>query len=137
MIVDDEHMKKGMELLEMMGREATMMDHKHLSEDLYKYSVGFLFGDIWQRPHLTLRERQIITLAANVAMSRPTGMHSHFRSARKIGVTHEQIMEVIMHVGMYTGWPCMSHAAKQYIEVLKEDAKAAPWADDGATPKGV
>jgi 4-carboxymuconolactone decarboxylase len=136
MIVDDEHMKKGMDLLIQMGRETTMMDHKHLSEDLYKYDVGFLFGEIWQRPHLSLRERQMITLAANVAMSRPTGMHSHFRSAKKLGLTHEQIMEVIIHVAMYTGWPCISHAVKQYIEVLQEDSKAKPWADDGSAPVG-
>lgn len=128
---DDARFDRGMELLERMGRETTMLDHKHVSEDLYRYSVGFLFGEIWQRPHLELRDRQLITLAANVALSRPTGMHSHFRSAKKIGLTHEQIMEVIIHVGMYAGWPCISHAVKQYIEVLNEDAKAKPWAPAG------
>lgn len=137
-IVDDEHFARGMELLEHMGRETTMKDHKRLSEDLYRYSVGFLFGEIWQRPGLSLRDRQMITLAANVAMSRPTGMHSHFRSARQIGMTHEEIMEVIIHVGMYTGWPCMSHAVKQYIEVLDEKDSAKPWgtraADQPADP---
>ena len=131
MIVDDEDMKKGMDLLMHMGREKTMQDHKSLSEDLYRYSVGFLFGEIWQRPHLSLRDRQMITLAANIAMSRPTGSHSHFRSAKQIGMTHEEIMEVIIHVGMYTGWPCMSHAVKQYIEVLEGDKKAETWAPPG------
>jgi alkylhydroperoxidase/carboxymuconolactone decarboxylase family protein YurZ len=129
-IVDDEHFDKGMRLLTEMGRETTMRDHKKLSEDLYRYSVGFLFGEIWQRPHLSLRDRQLITLAANIAMSRPTGSHSHFRSAKQVGMTHEEIMEVIIHVGMYTGWPCMSHAVKQYLEVLEGDAKAQPWADE-------
>lgn len=129
-IVDDEHFDAGMRLLTEMGRETTMRDHKALSEDLYRYSVGFLFGEIWQRPHLSLRDRQLITLAANIAMSRPTGSHSHFRSARKVGMTHEEIMEVIIHVGMYTGWPCMSHAVKQYLEVLQDDPKAKPWAAD-------
>jgi 4-carboxymuconolactone decarboxylase len=127
--ISDESFKKGMDLLIAMGREETMIDHKALSEDLYRYDVGFLFGEVWQRPHLSLRDRQLITLAANVALARPTGSHSHYRSAKKIGVTHEQIMEVIMHVGMYAGWPCMSHAIKQYLEVLEGDAKAAPWRD--------
>ncbi|MGG5823923.1 carboxymuconolactone decarboxylase family protein [Falsiroseomonas sp. HW251] len=127
-IVDDEHFERGMKLLTEMGREKTMRDHKQLSEDLYRYSVGFLFGEIWQRPGLSLRDRQLITLAANIAMSRPTGSHSHFRSAKKIGMTHEEIMEVIIHVGMYTGWPCMSHAVKQYLEVLQQDPTAQPWA---------
>lgn len=135
-IVDDEHFERGMKLLTEMGRETTMQDHKALSEDMYRYSVGFLFGEIWQRPHLSLRDRQLITLAANIAMSRPTGSHSHFRSAKKLGVTHEEIMEVIMHVGMYTGWPCMSHAVKQYLEVLQSDPKAAPWAGETKAPAG-
>jgi 4-carboxymuconolactone decarboxylase len=127
-IVKDEDFEKGMKLLTEMGREKTMQDHKHLSEDLYKYSVGFLFGEIWNRPHLSLRDRQLITLAANIAMSRPTGSHAHFRSAKKIGMTHEEIMEVIIHVGMYAGWPVMSHAVKQYIDVL--EGRGQPWADD-------
>ena len=118
---DEDRFQKGMELLTEMGREGTMMEHKALSEDLYRISVGYLFGEIWRRPHLSLRDRQLITLAANVATSRPAGSHSHYRSAKKLGFTHEQIMEVILHVGMYAGWPCITHAVRQYTEVLEED----------------
>lgn len=132
-MVQKDKFDAGMELLTAMGRETTMMDHKRMSEDLYEYSVGFLFGEIWRRPHLSLRDRQMITLAANVALSRPTGSHSHFRSAKKVGLTHEQIMEVIIHVGMYSGWPCISHAIKQYLEVLAEDPKAQPWSEDNVS----
>ena len=89
----DERFERGMEILKKMGRENTMLDQKPLSEDLYRLSVGHLFGDIWARPHLSLRERQLITLAANIAMCRPHGNHSHYRSAKHIGVTHEEIME--------------------------------------------
>jgi 4-carboxymuconolactone decarboxylase len=135
--ISDESFKKGMDLLVAMGRENTMMDHKALSEDLYRYDVGFLFGEIWQRPHLSLRDRQLIVMAANIALSRPTGSHSHYRSAKKLGLSHEEIMEVIIQVGMYAGWPCMSHAIKQYIEVLEDDPKAKPWsADDEKAESG-
>ena len=71
----------------------------------------------------TLRERELITLAANIAMARPVGTHSHYRSAKHIGISKEEIMEVIMHVGHYTGWPTMSLAVEQYTQVLKEDAE--------------
>jgi 4-carboxymuconolactone decarboxylase len=126
MKVDDEMFQKGMAQLELMGRESTMMDQKALSEDLYRLSVGFLFGEMWNRPHLSLRDRQIITLAANVALARPTGSHNHYRSARRIGLSHEEIMEVIIHTGMYAGWPCMSHAVRQYTEVIEQDGLAVP-----------
>jgi len=116
---------KGMEVLTKMGREKTMLNQKELYPDLYDLSVGYLFGEIWSRPHLSLRERELITLAANIAMARPVGTHSHYRSARHIGITKEEIMEVIIHVGHYTGWPTMSLAVGQFTEVLKEDAGKA------------
>lgn len=122
MDVTDEQFRAGMEQMTLMGRQETMLDQKELSEELYRLSVGFLFGEIWRRPHLTLRERQLITLAANIALSRPTGAHSHYRSSRHIGLKHEEIMEVILHTGMYAGWPVIAHAVKQYGEVLEEDA---------------
>jgi 4-carboxymuconolactone decarboxylase len=121
MKVSDRMFEKGMKKLAFMGREKTMMDQKALYEDLYRLTVGFLFGEIWNRPILSQRDRQLITLAVNVALSRPTGSHNHFRSARRLGITHEEIMELIIHVGMYSGWPCMSHAARQYTEVIEQD----------------
>lgn len=45
-------------------------------------------------------------------------------------MTHEEIMEVIIHVGMYAGWPVMSHAVKQYIEVLEGGGQ--PWSGSKA-----
>lgn len=114
-------MKRGFEILKKMNRSHTMMDQKELYPDLYDLSVGYLFGEIWTRPHLNLRERQLITLAANIALARPTGTHSHYRSAKHIGVTKEEIMELIIHVGQYAGWPAMALAVTQYTEVLNED----------------
>ena len=120
---EQQRMEKGMEVLRKMGRENTMMNQKALYPDLYDLSVGYLFGEIWSRGHLTLRERELITIAANVAMARPVGTHSHYRSAKHMGIKKEEIMEVIMHVGHYTGWPTMALAVEQYTQVLKEDAE--------------
>ena len=115
--------EKGMEVLKKMGREKTMLNQKELYPDLYNLSVGYLFGEIWSRGHLTLRERELITMACNICMARPNGTHSHYRSAKHLGIKHEEIMELIIQVGMYAGWPSMAHAVIQYDEVLKEDAK--------------
>jgi 4-carboxymuconolactone decarboxylase len=128
MKISDESFKKGLEQMKKMGREDTMLYQLQLSDEMYRMSVGMLFGEIWTRGHLSLRERQLITMAANIALSRPNGTHSHYRSAHHIGITHEEICEVMMHVGMYGGWPCIAHATKQYIEVLKE--RGDPRADE-------
>jgi 4-carboxymuconolactone decarboxylase len=118
----EERMKKGFEILKQMGREDTMLNQKELYPDLYNLSVGYLFGEIWSRPHLSLRERELITMASNISMARPVGTHSHYRSAQHIGITKEEIMELIIHVGHYAGWPAMALAVTQFTEVLKEDA---------------
>jgi 4-carboxymuconolactone decarboxylase len=119
--VSDEMFQKGMAKLKFMGREKTMMDQKRLYPDIYRLTVGYLFGEIWNRPHLSQRDRQLVTLATNVALARPTGSHNHYRSARRLGITHAEIMELIIQVGMYSGWACMSHAVRQYTEVIEQD----------------
>ena len=80
-----------------------MMDQKELSPELYEMSVGHLFGDVWARQGLSLRERQLVTLAANIALARPTGNHSHYRSSEHIGITRKEIIEVIIQVGSLRG----------------------------------
>ena len=116
-----ERFESGMALLKKMGRENLMMDQKALSPELYEMSVGHLFGDVWSRPGLSLRDRQLVTLAANIAMARPTGNYSHYRSAEHIGITREEIIEVIIQVGHYCGWPTISNAVRQYTAVIQEE----------------
>jgi len=119
----DPRFKRGMAMLKRMGRETTMLDQKKLSPDLYELSVGHLFGDVWTRPGLTLRERQLITLAANLACVRPWHTnHSHFRSAMHIGITKREIVEVLIHVGHYAGWPALSVGSDQFLRVLEDEA---------------
>jgi len=119
----DKRFKRGYALLKKMGREKLMLEQKALCPEMYEISVGHLFGDIWARPGLSLRERQLVTLAANIACVRPSGNHSHYRSAQHIGITKQEICEVILQVGHYAGWPALSHATRQFTEVLEEDAK--------------
>ena len=121
----DERFKRGMEILQKMGREKTMLNQKELYPELYDISVGYLFGEIWSRPQLSLRDREMITLASNIALARPVGTHSHYNSAMQVGITKEQIMELIIHVGMYAGWPTMALAVTQFTEVLAEREKQA------------
>jgi len=113
--------KRGMAMLKKMGRENLMLEQKALLPDMYDISVGHLFGDIWARPGLSLRDRQLITLAANIALARPTGNYSHYRSAKHIGISKREICEVILQVGMYAGWGAMSNAVRQYTAVLEQE----------------
>ena len=115
---------RGMRILKKMGREKLMMNQKALLPEMYEMSVGHLFGDVWGRPGLSLRERQLVTLAANIAMARPHGNHSHYLSSLHLGITHREICEVIIQVGHYTGWPTLSLATRQYTEIMEEQKEA-------------
>jgi 4-carboxymuconolactone decarboxylase len=106
-----------------MGREQLMLNQKALYPDMYDMSVGHLFGDVWGRGGLSLRDRQLVTLAANIALVRPSGNHSHYLSSMHLGITKREICEVIIQVGHYAGWPALSNATRQFTEILEEQAK--------------
>ena len=115
-------MKRGHLLLKKLGREGLLDAQREDSPDLYKMTVGHLFGDVWTRGKLSLRERQLITIAAGVALARTTGNHSHYHSALHIGITREELIELIIHVGMYSGWPTIGLALRQLNKVVKAGA---------------
>lgn len=119
MAKENERMKRGHKLLKKMGREGLLDAQKKDSPDLYAMTVGHLFGDVWTRGHLSLRERQLITIAAGVALGRTTGNHSHYHSALHIGITREALVELIIHVGQYSGWPTIGLALRQMNKVIK------------------
>lgn len=119
----NERFERGMEVLRRMGRESLMMNQKALYPEMYEMSVGHLFGDVWGRPGLSLRDRQLVTLAANIALARPSGNHSHYLSAMHLGITKEEICEVMIQVGHYAGWPTLSNAVRQFTDIMEEQKK--------------
>jgi 4-carboxymuconolactone decarboxylase len=64
-----------------------------------------LFGDVWERPQLSKRDRSLITCAALVSTGKTEQMDFHFPRALENGVTQEEIVEMITHLAFYTGWP--------------------------------
>ena len=82
-----------------------------------------LFGDIWQRPGLSPRERSIATLAALIALNRTAQLPFHLARAQDNGFERAGIVELITHLAFYAGWP----AAASAVTVLRElDSVAAP-----------
>ncbi|MGA2282206.1 MAG: carboxymuconolactone decarboxylase family protein [Candidatus Dormibacteria bacterium] len=64
-----------------------------------------LFGDIWERPGLSKRDRSLITVATLVALYRTDQMASHMKRAIDNGLTVEELVEAITHIAFYAGWP--------------------------------
>lgn len=72
---------------------------------LAELTDGVLFGDIWERPQLSKRDRSLVTISALIAMNRPEQLRSHLIRARQNGVTQEEVVETITHLAFYAGWP--------------------------------
>jgi len=75
-----------------------------------------LYGDVWERPELSKRDRSLVTVAALIALNRPEQLRSHLIRARENGVTQQELIETITHLAFYCGWPNAVNA----IGVAKE-----------------
>lgn len=80
-----------------------------------------LYGDVWERPQLSKRDRSLITVAALVAMNRPDQLRSHLALARQNGVTEEELIETITHLAFYAGWPNAISAVAIAKDVFKKN----------------
>jgi 4-carboxymuconolactone decarboxylase len=77
-----------------------------------------LFGDIWERPELSKRDRSLITCAVLTALYRTEELRGHLARAVQNGVTKEELAEMITHVTFYSGWPTGVNASKVASEVF-------------------
>jgi 4-carboxymuconolactone decarboxylase len=91
--------------------------------DLGKYIIEFAFGDIYSREGLTLRERQMLTIAIlTVLGGRDPQLKIHIRSSLKnVGLTPEEVREIIIHTVSYAGFPTAINAMNLLNDVLAED----------------
>ncbi|WP_410210824.1 cupin domain-containing carboxymuconolactone decarboxylase family protein [Aquirhabdus sp.] len=80
-----------------------------------------LFGDVWQRPGLSKRDRSLVTVSALIAMNRPDQLRSHLILARQNGLTETEIVEAITQLAFYAGWPSAVTAVSVAKDVFEKD----------------
>ncbi|MFY0576759.1 carboxymuconolactone decarboxylase family protein [Cystobacter fuscus] len=85
---------------------------------LVELTDDVLFGDVWERPQLSKRDRSLITCAALVATGKTEQMNFHFPRALENGVTREELVELITHLAFYVGWPNAMSAIARAKELL-------------------
>ena len=78
---------------------------RQVAPKLIDLSEKVLFGDVWERPGLSKRDRSLITVAALTAMYRTDQLPGHLERALANGVTREEIGELITHLAFYASWP--------------------------------
>ncbi len=87
---------------------------------LMELNEKVLFGDIWERPGLSKRDRSLITVAALVALYRTNELPFHLVRARENGVSLDELAELFTHLAFYAGWPSAITAVNIAMEVFAE-----------------
>lgn len=81
-----------------------------LAPALADYTDQVLFGDVWERPGLSPRDRSLITVATLVALYRVNELPFHLNKALDNRIGKEELIELITHLAFYSGWPTASSA---------------------------
>ena len=88
-----------------------------VAPDFARYLIEFPFGDIYSRPGLDLRAREVATIAALTAMGNAAPqLKVHIEAGLNVGLSQEEITEIIMQMSVYAGFP----AALNGLFVAKE-----------------
>lgn len=105
----EERYQRGLKLLkQMLGEkkaEETRKRWQKLAPDFERYVVEFLAGEIWSRSGLPLKIKSLCTISALAALGRVQGLELNIRMALKNGATREEIIETLLQIAPYAGFP--------------------------------
>ena len=101
--------------------EAVIDSLREIAPDLARYTIEFPFGDIYQRPGLDLQSREIATVAALTALGHcAPQLKVHIHGALNVGVAPEQVVEVIIQMAVYAGFPAALNGMTAARDVFTE-----------------
>lgn len=116
--------EKGLAMLRKVdgkGGEAVVESLKDIAPDFARYLIEFPFGDIYARPGLDLKNREIAVVAALTALGNAVPqLKVHIVAALHVGCTKEEILEVIMQMAVYAGFPAALNGIFAAREVFAE-----------------
>jgi 4-carboxymuconolactone decarboxylase len=101
-------------------QQPTLDQVREFAPKLMEVTDDVLFGDIWERPGLSKRDRSLITVATLTALYRTNELPSHIKRARANGISKDELAELFTHLAFYAGWPCAITAVRTAIEILDE-----------------
>jgi 4-carboxymuconolactone decarboxylase len=93
-----------------------------IAPKLVELTDNVLFGDVWQRPGLSPRDRSLITVTTLAALYRTEQLGYHLKLALENGLSQQELAEAITHLAFYAGWPNAMTAITQLKAVVEESA---------------
>ena len=122
--MSDDRYQRGWEKLKEVDGEAgerVMESLKDVAPDLARYIIEFAFGDVYSRPALDLKSREIAVVASLTALgnARPQ-LKVHIHGALNVGCSRQEVIEVIMQMAVYAGFPAALNGMFAAKEVFQE-----------------
>lgn len=78
---------------------------KEIERDWNHFSIATVMGDVWGRPALEPKQRAMITIAVLTALDKPEQLRQYVTAGLNLGLTREEVCEIILHVSVYAGFP--------------------------------
>jgi 4-carboxymuconolactone decarboxylase len=101
--------------------EKVIKSLESIAPDLGKYIIEFAFGDIYSRPGLTSKQRQLVTIASLTTQGGcEPQLKVHIGAGLNVGLSPKEIIEAITHCAPYTGFPRVLNAMSVAKEVFEE-----------------
>ena len=88
-------------------------------EDMIDITTGYLFGELWARPGVPLRDRSLVTVSVLCATGKEPQLRGHLEGALNLGHTPDSLKEVMIHIAHYAGWPTGMNGLRVLQEVVE------------------
>jgi 4-carboxymuconolactone decarboxylase len=122
--MDKDRYERGMRKLKEIDGEAgekVIESLNDIAPDLARYTIEFPFGDIYSRPGLDLKSREIAVVAALTALGNAAPqLKVHIQGALNVGCSREEVVEIIIQMAVYAGFPAALNGMNAAKEVFKE-----------------
>ncbi len=126
--MSSDRIERGIELLEQFrkgGSQSVQKNYSEIAPDIAEYILGFIFGDLYARPGLDLKTKQTITITALAVLGNAKPQLAyHIENGLNIGLTREDIINSLIHIAGYAGFPVALNGIATAREVFdKLDGK--------------
>jgi 4-carboxymuconolactone decarboxylase len=116
--------ERGWEKLKEVDGEAgerVMESLQDIAPDLARYVIEFAFGDVYGRPGLDLKSREIAAVSALATLGNATPqLKVHIHGALNVGLSREEVIEIIIQMAVYAGFPAAINGMSAAKEVFQE-----------------
>jgi len=103
-----------------MPKQSAPKSLSGVAPKLIELTDNVLFGDVWERPGLSPRDRSLITVTTLAALYRTEQLGYHLKLALENGLSEQELAEAITHLAFYAGWPSAMTAITQLKGLVEE-----------------